>query len=159
MIPEKRTIEGLGLLAVVASLVFVGMEMRQNNQLARSAAYQTIGIATADGLESLAHDRILAEVLTTSVEDLDAAGWLQTMVWWDSWLRRLETVLIQVEEGLLPNDALERLGYSMWENMSHPHFICVWPALEEWVGQSVREYIEAHPVPESQGCPVPVVLP
>lgn len=156
---EKRTIEGLGLLAVVISLVFVGMEIRQNNKLARSAAYQTIGIATAEGLESLAHDRTLAEVLSTPVEDLDAASWLQTMTWWDSWLRRLETVLIQVEEGLLPDDALERLGYSIWKNMSHPHFICVWPMLREWAGQSVREYLELHSPPESEACPMPVVLP
>ena len=40
--------DAVGLLAVAASLVFVGWELRQSNVQAKSAAFQAIGIATAD---------------------------------------------------------------------------------------------------------------
>ena len=40
-------VESIGLIAVFAGLVFVGLEIRQNNRLAQAAAYQEIGSATA----------------------------------------------------------------------------------------------------------------
>ncbi len=38
----KAVRETMGFLAVVAGLVFVGWEIRQNNTLARAAAYESI---------------------------------------------------------------------------------------------------------------------
>ena len=48
----KAIRETLAALGVIASMVFVGMEIRTSNVQARAAAYQAIGIATAEW-----HDR------------------------------------------------------------------------------------------------------
>jgi hypothetical protein len=49
--------ETLAALGVIASMVFVGLEIRQNNNLAQAAAYQAIGIASAEAWDNQAHDR------------------------------------------------------------------------------------------------------
>ena len=48
----KAIRETLGFLAVVAGLVFVGLEIRQNTIAARSAAYWEIGQATAESWQA-----------------------------------------------------------------------------------------------------------
>src|SRR5262249_45191922 len=46
---SSRTIrQSIGAAGVIASLAFVGMQIRQSNIQARAAAYQTIGIATSE---------------------------------------------------------------------------------------------------------------
>ena len=45
--------ETLAALSVVASLIFVGYEIRQNTVAARAAAYQAIGIASAAAWDSM----------------------------------------------------------------------------------------------------------
>ena len=40
--------ESLAALGVIASMVFVGLQIRQSNIQARAAAFQEIGIATAE---------------------------------------------------------------------------------------------------------------
>ncbi len=48
---SKRSIRDVGeavaLLGVIASLVFVGLEIRENRIAARAAAYRELGIAVA----------------------------------------------------------------------------------------------------------------
>ena len=49
-------VESIGLITVFAGLVFVGLEIRQNNQLAQAAAYQEIGFATAQNWQDMSQD-------------------------------------------------------------------------------------------------------
>jgi hypothetical protein len=139
--------EILGQMAVVASLVFVGLEVRQSNLQARAAAYQAIGIATAEWHASLddrsirlfTEARYPEAVATWSVGDWDRYYRLQL-----SGLRMVETFLVQVEEGLLSPDAMERLGYAIQGNadLATPGFQCIWPDLSGFVGPSLRGLIE-----------------
>jgi hypothetical protein len=57
-------------------------------------------------------------------------------------LRMLETILLQIEQGLLPPDATVRLGYNWGPILSNPAFACLWPDLQIHVGPSVRKFIE-----------------
>jgi len=54
----------------------------------------------------------------------------------------LETILLQVEQGLLPPDTMVRLGYDWGPALSAPDFACLWPELGEHLGASVRQLIE-----------------
>ena len=49
-------LEWIGLVAAIAGLVFVGLEIRQNNRLAQAAAYQEIGFATAQNWHTVSQD-------------------------------------------------------------------------------------------------------
>ena len=62
--------EAAAALGVVASLVFVGLELRDNARAARAAAYQEIGLAAADTWLMKATDRELNDL----VEIADAEG-------------------------------------------------------------------------------------
>lgn len=139
--------EILGHMAVVASLVFVGLEVRQSNVQARAAAFQAIGIATAEWHASLddrsirlfTEARYPEAVETWSVADWDRYYRLQL-----SGLRMVETLLVQVEEGLLSPDAMHRLGYAIEgnTNLATPGFQCIWPDLSGFVGESLRRLME-----------------
>ena len=133
----KTVQETLGFLGVMASLVFVGTEIRQNTIAARSAAYQELGlhIATNFYLQT-AHDPQFAELTTIATDparlgEIDDTGWTQLRNQMMAALRTMETVWLQVEEGLLPPDALERFGLLTTGRglLSGPVFERLWPGV------------------------------
>ena len=142
----KEKAEALGLLAVVAGLVFVGLEIQQNNRLAQAAAYQAIGIATSEWHRDV--DARLNRLFTEARYVESIGRW--TLEDWEAYargttsdLRLLETILLQVEQDVLPPDAMQRLGYDWGAILSVPGFSCLWPYTSTDLGSSVRELIEA----------------
>ena len=156
----KAIRESLGFLAVVASMVFVGMEIRASNVQARAAAYQAIGIATSEFHQ--AFDDRLSRLYSESLYDQSVERW--TLGDWDRFdrsitadFRMLETILLQVEQRLLPPDAMQRLGYNWGPVLSTPAIACLWPSISQGVGESVRELIEAGtPVDDRFDCQVDI---
>ncbi len=65
----KAYVELFGILGIVVSLVFVGIELRNSNLQARAAAFQTIGIATSEFHQNF-DDRL--NVLYEQAFDADA---------------------------------------------------------------------------------------
>ncbi len=139
----KAIREILATVGVVASLVFVGFEIRQNTVAARAAAYQAIGIATASAFESWAHDRQFLSLSQKAPSDMDSTDWLQSATKMTAFARLAETVLLQVEQGLLPSDAMERLGYRGWMTIfEDTKAACMWPFIRRGVSSSFREFVE-----------------
>ena len=141
----KAVREMLAALGVIASMAFVGMQIRESNVQARAAAYQAIGIATSEFHRSF--DARLRRLVTESVYPEAVKRW--TLEDWESMqratiadLRMLETILLQVEQGLLPPDAMARLGYDWGPVLRYPDMACLWPELSPGVGESVRKLIE-----------------
>ena len=140
---QKNIFETVGVVAIVASLVFLGQEIRQSNMQARADAYQAIGIATAAAFDSMAHDREFLILNQKTAEAMDAADWAQLTAKMTVFARLGETVLLQVEQGLLTSDAMARLGFSGWtEIFEDPKFACVWPVIRTGVSPSFREFVE-----------------
>jgi hypothetical protein len=141
---SKETVrESIAAVGVIASLVFVGFQVRQANIQARAAAYQSIGIATAAAFDSWAHD---AEFTATSkgLANMDSTDWRRWALKMTVFARLGETVLLQVQQGLLPPDAMERLGYGGWRDTIEEGPVgCVWPLIRPGVSASFREYVEA----------------
>ena len=137
--------ETIAAIGVIASMVFVGMQIRMSNIQARAAAYQAIGIATSEFHRSF--DARMNRLFTESeypeaVERWTLADWesAERMIIAD--LRMLETILLQVEQGLLPADAMARLGYDWGPVLSNPAYACLWPDLRTQTGIAVRKLIE-----------------
>ncbi len=155
----KAIRETLAALGVIASMVFVGMEIRQSNVQARAAAFQAMGIANAQLAQEIAADDRLSVLWAEHNNPDRLEEWTQTD--WAKYFRSIisfarltETVHIQVEQGVLPPDALERLGYlSANEYLgSWAAFTCVWPRVVNSVGQSLRAYVEQVPVADRYDC-------
>jgi hypothetical protein len=145
MLSGKAISETVATVAVIGSMIFVGTQIRDSNVQARAAAYQAIGIATSEYHLSLLDAR-MNRLETESAYPEAVQRW--TLADWESFarmytanLRMLETILLQVDQGLLPSDAMERLGYNWGPILSNPAFACLWPDIQ--VGPSVRQFIES----------------
>ena len=158
---SSRTIrQSIGAAGVIASLAFVGMQIRQSNIQARAAAYQTIGIATSEFHRSF--DARLNRLVTESnypeaLKRWTLEDWERTERMFTADLRMLETILLQVDQGLLPSDATTRLGYNWGPILKNPAMACIWPELRTQVGPTVRKFIEDS-TPEAQRVPCQVDL-
>lgn len=139
--------ETLGLVGVVASLIFVGAEVRQNTIASRAAAYQDIGFAVMEGWRSMALDRGWAELNTLANDpsrwdEIDDAGWLQLKWRTIGGMRGWETVYLQVQQGLLPQDAMQRFGYDVDPRVYFPNFERTWSEIRNMMDEEFAAYME-----------------
>lgn len=152
----KAIRETLAALGVIASMVFVGLEIRQNNRLAQAAAYQAIGIATSQYWQN--RDERVNRLYTESRYPEAISHW--TLADWEMYqsnmlggLNMLATVNLQVRLDLLDADAVERLGYTLDDHrgLATPGFVCLWPtirtggggvssALRPLIDEAIQEY-------------------
>ena len=140
---RKNLVEIVGVIAVVASLIFVGYEIRQNTVAARAAAYQAIGVATAEAFDSMAHDKEMVAIMRKPAEEMKASDWAQYKMKMTVFARLGETVLLQIEQGLLPKDAMERLGFiGFSRTFEDPKTACIWPSIQRDVSTSFRKFVE-----------------
>ncbi len=140
----KAIRETLGFLAVIASLVFVGMEIRGNTITARAAAYQELGIISVENWKELQHDPAFAQLIvaandSTQWDQIDEAGWFQLRAGVMVGMRGWETLRLQVQTGLLPPEALERFGYgrNYW-----PYLHRMWPEVRANLSEGFATYVE-----------------
>ena len=130
---------------MILSLVFVGMQIRESNIQARAGAYREIGISTAEFHRGFTArmNRVATEseypeaVKRWTLEDWETMERIETAD-----LRMLEMLQLQVEQGLLPPDAVARLGYHWGPILSNPAIACIWPELRTQVSPSVRKLID-----------------
>ena len=145
---EIRTfnlIEVLGLVAVAVSLVFVGLEIRQNTIASRAAAYQEHGSHLANNWLTLAQDPELVRIYIANEDNWDELTEVekaQLTYAYIAILRSYETILLQVEEGLLDQDAMDRLG---WGEAFKPGYQVqmLWPNIAVYLNPDIREHLEA----------------
>lgn len=146
----KRSIRDIGeaiaLVGVVASLVFVGLELRQNRISARAAAYQELGIAIADNWMGRANDRALNDLVRVA-STADSATWAEVgesdryllRSYVAANLRLHETVYLQVEQGLLEPDALDTLGWTYF--LDSTLLLRMWPDVRALVTPAFADYL------------------
>ncbi len=153
----KAIRETLGFLAVIASMVFVGLQIQQSNVQARAAAFQEIGIATSEW-----HYQFDDRMNRLYREGSDPSRFVEwSRADWEAMLRRevsgmrlAETVLLQVEQGLLLEDAIGTLGYEAYSQyLSWPLGPCMWVYLRTHVGPSLISLVESMPVEEQAPLP------
>jgi len=139
----KKVGETLAALGVIGSLLFVGVEIRQSNAQAKATAYQAIGTATAEVIDSWAGDPDLVAAGMKRPEDLTALEW-QRLSWkYSAFARLAEMIQLQVAQGVLEDDAMERLGYGGWRTLwGDPIIMCLWPMIGPEVSAEFRAYVE-----------------
>ena len=144
---RKSIGEALGVLGVIASLGFVGMELRQSNIEARAAAFQGIGAQLNEFHQFVASDSTLNRLYLERRSPTSVARWSI-----DDWnlfmrsriaaLRIAETTYLQGEQRLLDDTAMEQLG-GFRANTEHYANACIWPVVSRAVAPSFRRYLES----------------
>jgi len=139
--------EVAGAAAVVASLLYVGRQVRQNNRIARAEAYRDVTMGWARLLHLWADDRPAAKVLMESgggmrLADLPEDVQNSFLLRISATFRVFETIYRQVAEEILDAEALDMLfGASA---TSTPMFRDAWARLKESYSPSFRAFVEDH---------------
>jgi hypothetical protein len=123
----NRVREAVGFLGVVASLLFVGAEIRQNTAATRGQTRQELAALNQEFLVLLTQDSVFSELFFRAwVEggDLDPSEVRRAEMMMTLQMRRLENVFFQYQEGLVDETALRSYGLQD-VNMSNLRF-------EEW---------------------------
>ncbi len=131
---------------MVASLLFVGWEIRQNTQVARG---QTRIELTALNNEFLARlgDPEFSEVWRRAwlegEELTEPEEWRVQLVTLQ-YLRLLENVHLQYQEGLIDREALDSYGFFGFREqfMTHPRFPPIWEARRESFDPEFATFLE-----------------
>ncbi len=119
----------LGVIGIIGSLVFVGLELRQNKRLAMTNAYQTRLSEMQQAQRNLAASGDLAEIMVKTAI-LGAGALTETelrrMIAWETAVQwRMESQFYQYKQGFLDEIALERTLddivsmeiYERWEDL------------------------------------------
>ena len=103
--------EFVGGVAVIASLIYLALQIRQNSKTVRVAAYQSFREANDRVLLAMAQGPPAAETLTKGLPDLRALNpteGFQFMTLVVSLLHSFQTAYFQHRDGLLPDDLWRR---------------------------------------------------
>ena len=107
-----RVANFLGVVGIIGSLVFVGLELRQNQKLAKTNAYQTRLSEMQQAMRNLALSNDLAEIMVKrEVEGADAltkAELLRARKWATGVQWRMESQYYQYKQGFLDDVAINR---------------------------------------------------
>jgi len=118
----KAVRETLGFLGVVASLVFVGTEIRQNNAIARGQTRQALADASRDLTLAIATDPDMMRawyfianpilVVDRPAPELTLSDTLVAESLVFTHLRSLENVFLQQREGVVDQSVFETYGFT-----------------------------------------------
>lgn len=132
----SRVREAIGFVGVVASLVFVGLEVRQNTAATRGQTRQDLAALNQEWLILLTADSAFSDLFfrawgvdggEVQPAEQDRAEMMMTLN-----LRRLENVFFQYQEGLVDETALRSYGLQDLDR-SDPRFN------EWWLEKNWRE--------------------
>jgi hypothetical protein len=122
--------EALGFLAVVASLVFVGLEIRQNTAATRGQTRQELAALNQEWLTLLTADPAFSELFERAWEtegDIAPSEEYRAEMMMVLEVRRLENVFFQYQEGLVDESALRSYGLQWLVRAKlHPRFRTWW---------------------------------
>ena len=138
--------EAVGGVAVVASLVYLVIQIRQNTRSIRSATYQSIVAAAAACNQTLSRDKALARVMRVGRADpsaLDADEQLQFDFLCLQFFDIFENLHLQHLHGVLDDAYFAPRHRSFLELFDNPGFAERWAAHRESYTPSFRELMEA----------------
>lgn len=140
----REVVEIAGVLAVVVSLVFVGLELRQTTSAVRAASFQSmtsdahnLNMARAGSPELNLALRLWLEDADSLTVDQDNAAW----AWEFTVLRHFENVHRQAELGLLPLEDVDR-RLELHSNFDSPRFAARWARARVGFSPSFVAYLD-----------------
>ena len=108
--------ELIGLFGVISSLVFVGVEIRQNTAAVKGATHQTVAEQINELTLTIASDERLAKIVSSMYNDnkqradMSSEDQLSLDFLLLTGYRRVENIYLQYEDGILDKRAFDRIG-------------------------------------------------
>ena len=116
---KRNIIEIVGIVSVVGSLVFVGIEIKQNTSAVRGATQQAVSSQVSEMYRIVSENERMAELINralngASKSDLSEADYVSFWNFQMMGLRRIENIYLQFKNGLLTTDAFSRIGMGIY---------------------------------------------
>ena len=139
---KREVVEIFGLLSVIGSLIFVGIEISQNTQAVRGATHQSVSDQISEYYLSIASDERLANLTALALRDeikrneLNRADQLSVDLIIVTGIRRVENIYLQFKNGILEEEAFDRVGYGSYRSN---FALATW---EDWKNEFDSEFIK-----------------
>ena len=117
---KREVFEIFGVLGVIGSLVFVGVEVRQNTAEIRGSTHQSVSEQINELYLTIAEDERLSKLVSEMMENSNLRKNLSStdQISLDfvvlTGLRRIENIYLQYLDGILSNNAFDRIGMSLY---------------------------------------------
>ena len=116
---KRNIIEIVGIVSVVGSLVFVGIEIKQNTSAVRGATQQAVSSQVSEMYRIVSENKRMAELINralndASKSDLSEADYVSFWNFQMMGLRRIENIYLQYKNGLLTEGAFSRIGMGIY---------------------------------------------
>ena len=120
---NKRTlIEIFGLISVIGSLIFVGVEISQNTQAVRGATHQAVFDQVSEYYLFIASEGHLTDLAAMALTDeikrneLSIGDRLRIDMLFMTGIRRVENIYMQHKNGILDDDAFKMIGMDSYKS-------------------------------------------
>ena len=145
----KDLVEIIGTVSIIATLVFVGLEIRQNTNAVRSAAVQDISRWSYDATILLVENTDLLEArYTPCVSDLSEEQYIRMRAWYAALLRVQLNRYYQIRLGIIDEQMAASIG-GKGAAYRHPFFAEIWPVLKVDFDKGFQDYVEIEVLPLS----------
>ena len=117
---KREIFEIFGILGVIGSLIFVGVEVRQNTAEIRGSTHQSVSEQVNELYLTIAEDERLSKLISEMMENsnlrksLNPADQISLDFVILTGLRRIENIYLQYLDGILSSDAFDRIGISFY---------------------------------------------
>ena len=118
---DKRVVfEIFGILGVIGSLIFVGVEVRQNTAEIRGSTHQSVSEQINELYLTIAENERLSKLVSEMMENpnlrknLSPSDQISLDFVILTGLRRVENIYLQYLDGILSNDAFDRIGMNFY---------------------------------------------
>ena len=117
---KREVFEIFGLIGVIGSLIFVGVEVRQNTAEIRGSTHQSVSEQVNELYLTIAEDERLSKLISEMMENsnlrknLNPADQISLDFVILTGLRRIENIHLQYLDGILSDDAFDRIGMNFY---------------------------------------------
>lgn len=136
-------------LALIVSLLFVGIQIRQNTLSTQTARHQSIVQAIADWSREVALNNDIANLMvrgSANFEQLDPVQRLQFALLHVALFRNYENIFYQHAQGAIDNHVWEGWAYRMRATFALPGVRAWWPPQRDSYSDAFRDFLEANPL-------------
>jgi hypothetical protein len=137
--------ELLGAVGVVVTLFYLAVQIRQNTKSVRAATFQETMRDVSSLADLTTKDPDLARVYLAGIDDLaslpieDRVRFGAFML---SFLRRIENLVYQTEQGMLDPDSWEGLREALRRIFAHPGTVAWWTRSQHAFNGPLRRFVE-----------------
>ena len=140
--------EFIGAVAVVASLLYLSIQIRQNTRSVRSATAQSASDTIVGKNSLIAGDRNVAELFSTGVQGakkLDPIDEMRFSLLVSSTFINFETMLLQNRLGLIETEFWQsRERFFLNTILTLPGILSWWRHNQEQFGEELGRYVDSH---------------